>query len=46
VKTIVEEFTADNSKDIMFSCIRDDKELGKVLGAIDTLLLVQDLKST
>jgi hypothetical protein len=46
VKTIVEEFTADNSKDIMFSCIRDDKELGKALGAIDTLLLVQDLKST
>lgn len=46
VQTIIDEFTADNSKDIMFSCIRDDKELGKALGAIDTLLLVQDLKST
>ena len=44
VKTLVKEFP--NSKDIMFACIRDDKNVGIALGAIDTLLLVQDLKST
>jgi hypothetical protein len=48
VPIIYNEFNMNgiNAKDIMFSCIRNDNELGKALGAIDTLLLVQDLKST
>ena len=45
VKTIVNMF-GKNAKDIMFTCIRNDKDLGKALGAIDTLLLVKELKST
>jgi hypothetical protein len=44
VPTLINEF--NNAKDIMFACIRNDKDLGKAMGAIDTLLLVQDLKST
>jgi hypothetical protein len=48
VPIIYKEFNMDGmkAKDIMFSCIRNDNELSKALGAIDTLLLVQDLKST
>ena len=45
VKGIVDLFGKD-AKDIMFTCIRNDKDLGKALGAIDTLLLVKELKST
>jgi hypothetical protein len=45
VPTIRKIFT-DNSKDIMFSCLRDDKDVSKAKGAIDTLYLVQDIKST
>jgi hypothetical protein len=45
VQTMRNIFT-DNSKDIMFSCLRDDKDFSKAKGAIDTLYLVQDIKST
>jgi Kinesin motor domain len=34
------------NKDILITCVRDDKEYGKVKGALDTLKLVEDLKST
>lgn len=34
------------TKDLMFCCIQNDKQLAKALGAIDTLRLVQQLKST
>lgn len=44
VPTIKEMFP-NNPKDIMFACIRNDKDVGKAMGAIDTLRLVQDLKS-
>lgn len=51
VPLLIESFGVETSsgqmtQDIMFACIRNDKEIGKALGAIDTLLLVQDLKST
>lgn len=51
VPTLLKSFGAYNSsglmtQDIMFACIRNDREIGKAIGAIDTLLLVQDLKST
>jgi hypothetical protein len=35
-----------NNKDILITCVRDDQEYGKVRGALDTLKLVEDLKST
>ena len=35
-----------NSLDIMFACLRDEKDAGKVKGAVDTLYLVRDIKST
>jgi hypothetical protein len=44
VHTLVEMF-GSNAKDIMFSCIRNDKNIGKALGAIDTLTLVRELKA-
>jgi hypothetical protein len=46
VKTIYNEFGDENIKHIMFACVRDDNEVDKIVGAISTLYLVQDLKST
>lgn len=46
VKTITNEFPGDETKHIMFACVRDDKQLDKIIGAISTLYLIQDLKST
>jgi hypothetical protein len=46
VKTLLSEFGDDNVRHIMFACVRDDKETDKIVGAISTLYLVQDLKST
>jgi hypothetical protein len=34
------------AKDIMFACLKDEKEVTQAKGAIDTLYLVQDIKST
>ena len=45
VPTLRRLFT-DGSKDIMFACLRDDKSVAIAKGAIDTLKLVQDIKST
>lgn len=46
VQTLYNEFGDDNVKHIMFACVRDYKETDKIVGAISTLYLVQDLKST
>jgi hypothetical protein len=54
VPIIVKEFCTNDkgivnmlgTKDIMFCCIRNDRDVSKALGAIDTLALVQKLKST
>lgn len=45
VPTLRRLFT-DGSKDIMFACLRDDKNIAIAKGAIDTLKLVQNIKST
>jgi hypothetical protein len=45
VDIIKEQFPGKN-KDIVFACVRNDKDFGKILGAIDTLELIKDLKST
>lgn len=45
VPTLYDMFGGD-SLDIMFACLRDDKDIRKVKGAIDTLYLVRDIKST
>lgn len=45
VDIIKEQFPGKN-KDIIFACVRNDKDFGKILGAIDTLELIRDLKST
>ena len=41
-----DEYDILGTKDLMFCCIQNNKELAKALGAIDTLRLVQQLKST
>lgn len=45
VEEIQKQFPGKN-KDIIFACVRNDKDFGKILGAIDTLELIRDLKST
>jgi len=45
VDIIKKQFPGKN-KDIIFACVRNDKDFGKILGAIDTLELIRDLKST
>lgn len=45
VSIIKQQFPGKN-KDIIFACVRNDKDFGKILGAIDTLELIRDLKST
>jgi hypothetical protein len=45
VPTLTEMFGTD-AKDIMFACLKDEKEVTQAKGAIDTLYLVQDIKST
>jgi hypothetical protein len=45
VPTIYEMF-GGNSLDVMFACLLDENDVGKVKGAIDTLYLVRDIKST
>jgi hypothetical protein len=45
VDIIKQQFPGKN-KDIIFACVRNDKDFGKILGAIDTLELIRDLKST
>ncbi len=46
VQTIYNEFPYDNVKHIMFACVRNLDQDDKIIGAISTLYLVQDLKST
>lgn len=46
VQTIYNEFGDDNVKHIMFACVRNLDQVDKIIGAISTLYLVQDLKST
>jgi hypothetical protein len=45
VDIIRTQFPGKN-KDIIFACVRNDKDFGKILGAIDTLELIRNLKST
>jgi hypothetical protein len=45
VESITKTFPGKN-KDIIFACVRNDKDFGKILGAIETLKLIKDLKST
>ena len=45
VDIIKKQFPGKN-KDIVFACVRNDKDFGKILGAIDTLELIKDLKSS
>lgn len=45
VDIIKKQFPGKN-KDIIFACVRNDRDFGKILGAIDTLELIRDLKST
>jgi hypothetical protein len=45
VPTLTEMFGTD-AKDIMFACLKDENEVTQAKGAIDTLYLVQDIKST
>lgn len=44
--TLLTSMFPGKNKDILITCVRDDKEYGKVKGALDTLKLVEDLKST
>ena len=44
--TLLNTMFPGNNKDILITCVRDDQEYGKVRGALDTLKLVEDLKST
>jgi hypothetical protein len=45
VPTLTDMFGTD-AKDIMFACLKDEKDVTQAKGAIDTLYLVQDIKST
>lgn len=43
---IINNLFEGENKHILFACVRNDKDLGKILGALDTLKLVENLKST
>jgi hypothetical protein len=45
VTLICDEFGI-HTKDILISCITNNRDVNKAMGSIDTLLLVKDLKST
>lgn len=44
--TLLTSMFPGNNKDVLITCVRDDQEYGKIKGALDTLKLVEDLKST